>query len=160
MEDLVALKYTAAQLRFAFVVLLDQDATPVTLFQRFEKHLLKDFVDRGVSVQRARLDVQRLLQLAWLNLGNDVSKWMLPVQTSSCSEASAATFSGDHGAKARALYKLIIKDKYQTNAVTTIMAAIRQNKDNFFFVHGRAGSGKSLIATYITYAAQPPRSRA
>ena len=41
LEELVALRYTAAQLRFAFIVLMDQDAAPVTLFKKFQTHLMK-----------------------------------------------------------------------------------------------------------------------
>eukprot|EP00959_Pyramimonas_sp_CCMP1952_P020875 440244-Pyramimonas_sp.AAC.1 len=36
LDELIDLKYTAAQLRFAFLVLLDQDAAPISLYKECE----------------------------------------------------------------------------------------------------------------------------
>ena len=47
MRELIAPRYAAAQLRFAFVVLLEQDAKPGTLFEHVHKDIMKDFQDRG-----------------------------------------------------------------------------------------------------------------
>eukprot|EP00959_Pyramimonas_sp_CCMP1952_P284850 5955093-Pyramimonas_sp.AAC.1 len=48
-QELVELRYTAHQLRFVFVVFLDLDAKPTTLYNAFEKHLMKYFLDRGMA---------------------------------------------------------------------------------------------------------------
>eukprot|EP00959_Pyramimonas_sp_CCMP1952_P225906 4723978-Pyramimonas_sp.AAC.1 len=64
LQELVDLRYTAHQLRFAFIVLLDLDATPVTLYNAFEKPMLKDFLDRGLALPTAREELQRSLRVA------------------------------------------------------------------------------------------------
>eukprot|EP00959_Pyramimonas_sp_CCMP1952_P036042 754249-Pyramimonas_sp.AAC.1 len=64
LQELVDLRYTAHQLRFAFVAPLDLDATPVTLHNKFEKHLPKDFLDRGLAFTAAREEWQRSLRMA------------------------------------------------------------------------------------------------
>ena len=72
LSELVALRYTAAQLRFAFVALLEQDARPVTLYKTFEKSLCKDFLDRGMSLQSARHALRVLLHSSCQFLGKSV----------------------------------------------------------------------------------------
>ncbi|CAK0810491.1 unnamed protein product, partial [Prorocentrum cordatum] len=47
MDELVSIRYTASQLRFAFVVLLELGAKPRTLHDKYEAHLMKYFLDRG-----------------------------------------------------------------------------------------------------------------
>ena len=62
LDELVALRYTAAQLRFAFMILLEQEAAPVTRYKKYEHILLKDFLDRGRSRSNAREELLRQLQ--------------------------------------------------------------------------------------------------
>ena len=58
LEEMVDLRYTGAQLRFAFLILLQQDARPAELYRKYEKHLAKDFRDRGL----ARRDAENRLR--------------------------------------------------------------------------------------------------
>ncbi|CAK0805077.1 unnamed protein product [Prorocentrum cordatum] len=127
LQELVELRYTAHQLRFAFVVLLDLDAKPTTLYNAFEKHLMKDFFDRGMTPSTAAAELKRCLRLA----------------AAAQDRADALAFL-DAPARARS-------DSEQRAATTTITRHITANASKFVFVHGAAGTGKSTVAQYVHY---------
>ena len=155
LEELVQLRYTAAQLRFAFLVLLDQDANPVTLYKRFEKQLMADFLDRGVSITSARISVQTLLNLSSHSVGKSFlleSSDPAICSHGECQRPPLPTTSPLQArVQAKTLFKALAKDASQTKAAEAIVASIRRNEDAYFFVHGPAGSGKSTLAKYVTF---------
>ena len=160
LRELVALHYTAAQLRFAFLALLDQDAHPVTLYKEFEPHLFQDFLDRGASVAAARRSLQALLQTSCQALGKTIALCATP--NAKTGSVSAGTFEPpadpamtpkEATQKAQRLFKRLATDATQTAAASDICAAIRNCTEASFFVHGAAGSGKSTLAEYFTYTA-------
>jgi hypothetical protein len=55
LEEMIDMHYTTAQLRFAFILLVEQDARPRTMLQKFEKQLSHDFVQRKHRVRKACL---------------------------------------------------------------------------------------------------------
>ena len=52
MQELVSLRYFPAQLRFAFLALLEQDARPQSLYTEFERPMLR-YWDRSTKVRLA-----------------------------------------------------------------------------------------------------------
>ena len=62
LEEMDRLHYTGAQLRFAFVLLVEQDARPRTLLAKFETQLMKDFINKGVSNAEARAKLNLALR--------------------------------------------------------------------------------------------------
>ncbi|CAK0826544.1 unnamed protein product [Prorocentrum cordatum] len=77
LDELIALRYTAAQLRFAFLVLLEQDAAPASLYRKYERPLMKDFLDRGLGARAAQKNCMVLLRATWLQNGNSDENWKL-----------------------------------------------------------------------------------
>ncbi|CAK0789466.1 unnamed protein product, partial [Prorocentrum cordatum] len=77
LDELIALRYTAAQPRFAFLVLLEQDAAPVSLYRKYERPRMKDFLDRGLGVRAAQKNPLALLRATWLQNGNSDENWKL-----------------------------------------------------------------------------------
>ena len=160
MEELVSLRYTAAQLRFAFIVLLEQDAKPITLYKRFENVLFKDYIDRGLSLESARDALRKALYRSWVAQGNTDEKWCLKDDLSSSTDQSkeSAPISTRitpqvAATRANALAATVATDFHQNAAATSILRKLRSNDTGMFFVHGKAGTGKSTLATYITCAA-------
>ena len=49
MDELIALCYTGSQLRFAFLMLLEQEAALNTLYHAYRHALMKDFLDSGLT---------------------------------------------------------------------------------------------------------------
>ncbi|CAK0857922.1 unnamed protein product, partial [Prorocentrum cordatum] len=157
LQELVELRYTAHQLRFAFVVLLDLDAKPTTLYNAFEKHLVKDFLDRGMTPSTAATELKRCLRLAAAaqDRADALAFLDVPVPIASTSRQSTdstpprtatATTPIFHALQARAR-----SDSEQRAATTTITRHITANASKFVFVHGAAGTGKSTVAQYVHY---------
>jgi len=149
MQELVDLRYTAHQLRFAFLVLLELEAHPITLYQKFEGFLMKDLLHRGLSTEHAQQELKKVLRASWLAQGNSEQTWLfspdapelnqVPEQTSTCKTCST-----------QSLYSRIASDPDQKAATDCILSAVKTGTATMLFVHGPAGSGKSTIATYVT----------
>lgn len=155
LTELVQLRYTAAHLRFAFLALLEQDASPITLYKKFEKELVADFFDRGQSILAARRSVQTILHLSCQSVGKSLDLGAQEVtiaQELLRDDVPSTLTTREATQKAKILFKSICKDAGQTKAVTDITAAVRAGAQEFFFVHGPAGSGKSTMGKYITYS--------
>ena len=112
MRELIALRYTAAQLRFAFVVLLEQDAKPWALFQSVHKELMKDFLDRGSPYEVAKQQLLHALRTAWADAGHDTAKWPLDTQDDGTAAAPAEERLADMTASAAA-WQLVRQDEDQ-----------------------------------------------
>ena len=63
------LHYTAAQLRFAFLLLIHDDAKPHFLHERHANLMMKDFLDRGITKPDATHMLRRELLRVWMALG-------------------------------------------------------------------------------------------
>ena len=146
LKELVELRYTAAQLRFAFLVLLEQDARPITLYKKFESPLMKDFLDRGLTSGHPKTELQRCLRASWLAVGHTEESWQLPATVSLLVGPTDTT--GADQRRSKKLYDQIRKDPDQKAAAEAILKALDSGKDHFLFVQGRAGSGKTTVATY------------
>ena len=147
LDELVALRYTGHQFRFAFVILLEQEPSPVTLFAKYEKTLLKDFLNRGRSRDRARDEVLRALHEAWLRNGNAEDTWKLELPQVA---AQAATQSaGLAAASVQTVRTMLQQDADQWNVATTLLTLWKSGLPHFAFVEGRAGTGKSFVANYL-----------
>ena len=145
-------RYTAHQLRFAFLLLLEQDAQPITLYKRFEVNLMKDYLDRGLGPEAAQLQLRKALRASWLALGNDAEHFHLN-QLGPCADElpeSAKSPPALSDQRLPRLGQLIAGDAAQQKVVDDVMSSTAADADQFLFVQGRAGSGKSTIATYIT----------
>ncbi|CAK0871499.1 unnamed protein product [Prorocentrum cordatum] len=157
MDELVSLRYTASQLRFAFVVLLEQDAKPRTLYDKYQAHLMKDFLDRGLSKDSARQELQRTLKASWLAQGNTEDAWFLRRPAPLCNahgmpvpnfpNQTPATAASEAGR----LWNLIKRDPGQSGAARDVIDVWRSGTSRLIFCHGKAGCGKSTLAKYISY---------
>ena len=132
MEEMLALRYTGAQLRFAFVLLLEQEPAPITLFKRYERALMQDFLHSGKAVGTARALLRQHLQRAWLELGNAAEDWKLNDAT------NVASPDGDHTPHAaqpgfinRDLSPLIAADPDQREASSAVLNAWRRGTEAF-----------------------------
>ena len=67
--EMKSLHYTAAQLRFAFLLLIHDDAKPHLLYERHANLLMKDFLDRGITKPDAAHMLRRELLPGWMALG-------------------------------------------------------------------------------------------
>ena len=148
LEEMVQLHYTGAQLRFAFVLLVEQDARPKTLLAKFQKYLMKDFTDKG-SKQR---DAQEKLTLALRHLcsASPTALAALVLAPIPKEETRTATDSG-HENEAALRRKQLEQDPKQTAALSAIQKALDSSQENFFFVNGRAGTGKTTLANFISH---------
>ncbi|CAK0788476.1 unnamed protein product [Prorocentrum cordatum] len=157
MDELVSLRYTASQLRFAFVVLLEQDAKPRTLYEKYETHLMKDFLDRGLSKDTARQELQRTLKASWLAQGNTEEAWVLhsPAHPTTARGAPVPDFThctpATAASEANRLWNLIKRDPDQSGAAKDVIDGVRSGASKLIFCQGRAGCGKSTLAKYISY---------
>lgn len=153
LDELIALRYTAQQLRFAFCVLLEQDAAPITLFKRYEKHLMKDFLDRGLQPTTARRELLQTLHRNWRESGNLEQDWKLDAPDSQPPrDASPQTRCGPtaaDGARAKSFVEACSAQRAVADHVLTCRSL---RKESFVFVEGRAGTGKSTLATYLTHS--------
>ncbi len=156
LDELVALRYTAHQFRFAFIVLLEQEALPLTLFRKYEGTLLKDFLDRGRSVEHARQELLRVLHLAWLRNGNTDETWKLPLPRVGSELGENAPSASQSTQRDRTLLR---KDADQSRVADALAQLWRSRQEHFVFVEGRAGTGKSFLARYlyteVTAAGEP-----
>ena len=66
LDELVALRYTATQLRFAFLLLLEQKAKPIALYHKYERQLMNGYLSRRMSQDNARILLQTTLRASWL----------------------------------------------------------------------------------------------
>ena len=153
MQELVELHYSASKLRFAFLVLLEQDAKPWTLFNAFAGALMKDFCDRGMPCELARERVLQVLRLSWVQAGHDSARWPL-AKDEDINSSSHHTIDTADLAKAQAAWQLLRRDPDQREAADAIMGSLKQGSSAFIFVQGRAGCGKSTVAAYTTYQAR------
>ncbi len=153
MRELVDLRYTAAQLRFAFLVLLEQDAKPWTLFKAFAKDLMKDFLDRGIPQDAAHVQLLQILRVSWADAGYDPARW--PLQEADhdyCKQEHAP--DADDIVQAQTAWQLVKRDKDQVDAAKGLMESLRAKKSAYVFVQDRAGSGKSTLASHLTHQAR------
>jgi len=146
LEELVALRYTGAQLRFAFLVLLEQDATPLTLYRKYEHVLLKDYLHGGLSMESAQRKLKQALRATWLSNGNaEVGKelpWDTTDETLEDAQAAAPSAHNILGAQIR-------KDLPQAQAANHILRLLEIGEEAYIFVEGRSGTGKSTLAKYL-----------
>lgn len=143
MDELLALKYTGAQLRFAFLVLLEQDADPHSLYRKYEQHLMKDLLDKGLSPATAAKDMQKLLRAAWLENGNseNESSWLI---------ASERPLSASAPPDATAIHSHVSRDPAQTAAAAYILEKLNNCTGEYVFAQGRSGTyfGLALKEAY------------
>ena len=118
LDELIALRYTASQLRFAFLVLLEQDAAPQTLFKKYERCLLKDFLDRGLSLPTAKKELLKLLQCSWIQNGKDESDWKLPESDTALTTPVQTPTNRTHTASS--LLAMLRNNRQQDSAATHI----------------------------------------
>ncbi len=78
MEEMVELRYTGAQLRFAFPLRLQQDARPRHLYEKYESALLKDYLDRGKPLKLAQNELRAVLRDKLEEVGQDYETSGLP----------------------------------------------------------------------------------
>ena len=143
---MVALRYTATQLRFVFLLLLQQDAKPLSLYNTYERPLMKDFQDRGLSLPQARQELQRTLRTAWLQNGGGEDDWTLPHPDTAIAQHELP----GAGKWTTSTSTSLVLDKAQTAVRDQVLKLVRQKKGGFVFVEGKAGSGKSTLATALT----------
>jgi len=149
LNEMIELHYTGSQLRFAFLVLLEQEAAPINLYKKYEHVLMKDFLDKGRSPATARKMLQMKLKASWLANGNAESSWELDLDNipgHNASDEICTTMSQ----KPRDIHEMIAQDTNQNEAATYILSCVRQCKNTFVFVEGKAGTGKSTLAKYTT----------
>ena len=118
LDEVIALRYTAAQMRFAFLVLLEQEADPQS-FHKYSTHLMKDLLDKGLAVKSAHQELLRLLRASWLQNGNSDASWMLegpatPAHVTSMPKTCERRDVGD----------LVESDMHQCEAANFIMHSI------------------------------------
>ena len=154
LQEMVDLRYTGAQLRFAFVVLLDQDASPNALYAKFETQLVKDHLDRGVSLSSARALLRKQLQDAWVSAGHSLEHWPLRVTRAPGVAPNAAIARRVPAAESAfaALQTLVRADSAQQAVADRVHTGIQANHEGFIFVEGRSGTGKSTLASYLTHS--------
>ena len=141
LTELMELHYTAAQLRFAFLALLEQDASPITLYKRFEKNLVQDVLDRGHSLPSARHSVQTLLHLSAESVGEtfDIGQKQAPAHCAPQGVFQPPSLTSQDALQAaQQLCRALAKDSNQCAAASAITASIRASQN---FVHGAAGTG-------------------
>ncbi|CAK0798148.1 unnamed protein product [Prorocentrum cordatum] len=140
LDELIALRYTAAQLRFAFLVLLEQDAAPVSLYRKYERPLMKGFLDRAT----------------WLQNGNSDENWKLGEITDGAPADATAGPPSDTTTPTptptTALLARIRQCPGQRTAYDHILTCCHRRREAFVFVEGRAGTGKTTLATCLTQA--------
>lgn len=151
LDELVALRYTGAQLRFAFLVLLEQEAAPVQLFKKYERHLMKDYLNRGLSPETAWRHLISALHASWLESGNQADAWQLATPTPTEPAAVSADQPKALTRTREAVAKMVRSDKTQHAASNHILACMNKPENSFIFIGGRAGTGKSTLATHITH---------
>ena len=149
--ELVSLRYSSAQLRFAFLVLLDLDAHPTTLFNKFQTYLMKDFCDRGLSPAHAETELLKALRNSWVAMGNDAESWTLGGHTDYESQMAAES---RRVGPAQSYYAMVQGDPHQDRIAKKILRLIAEKREAMTFVQGRAGSGKSTLATYLNHAVE------
>ena len=151
-DEIISLRYTAKQLRFAFLVLLEQDASPVTLFKAYERPLMKDYIDNGLSPDEARRRLIIELRASWMTNGNTSEAWPLDLalDASTRDHNPHTTTPPQNDRSLDQLETLIFKNADQTRVATHLQACLSETTDHYIFVEGRAGTGKSTLATYMT----------
>ena len=144
------LHYTGAQLRFAFVLLVEQDARPRTLLAKFEKQLMKGFLNKGVSNAEARAKLNlalrhlcaghpnTLIALGLQPLPPEATTGSMPLRTTSTQEAAR-------------LRQLLDCDPKQARAAMKVLASVASDQQCFIFINGRAGTGKTTLANYVSH---------
>eukprot|EP00959_Pyramimonas_sp_CCMP1952_P167695 3504782-Pyramimonas_sp.AAC.1 len=152
MQELIDLRYTGHQLRFVFVLLLDQDCAPCAFYKRFAVALQKDFLDRGMSPAAAQLSLASALLNLWVQAGHDKSEFPLPDLLRHMAELQDRPALPE--AESRRLRLLVEGSAESKRLADEILSQFAVGADVFFFVHGRAGTGKSTLANYLTHAAE------
>ena len=132
MRELVDPRYTAAQLRFAFLVLVEQEAMPWTLFNAFSNDLMKDFLDRRMSPDVARIKLLHVLRFAWADAGFDPTRW--PLEGTDLEQSGQQTgASTDDIVQAQTAWQLVRRDDDQVKAANGVMSRLRNEESVFCF---------------------------
>ena len=148
MKELIDLRYTARQLRFVFVLLLDQVPGPNTFYKCFSNSLMKDFTDKGHTKDHACKCLQAELTRLWMEGGHAQEKFPLEFGVGeSVILKENISFSA---AEKKHLRQLVSNSPDQQHARTTIAQAVASGVGCFFHVNGRSGTGKSTLANCLT----------
>ena len=143
LDEIVALRYTANQLRFAFVVLIEQEPDPITLYNAYEHAMMKDFLAKGLSAMSARRLLRAELKASWLAAGNTEEAWALPADQPLCTLTSAASQDGPCAAAAPA--SCVERDFIQWSVVCDVRNQLQQRRGSFIFVPTSVNSASALF---------------
>ena len=146
LDELVQLHYTAAQLRFAFTLLVEQDARPQSLFKNFESQLMRDFLNRGMMPKQAKESLKDALRS--LAAGNTSTLEALGLESSPQTQAPNTTHDAREAARLR---QLLASDTKQRQVADLFVASVRGTMEQMYFVNGRAGAGKTTLTNYISH---------
>ena len=112
LKEIVGLRYTAAQLRFAFVLLLELEAAPVRLYNAFEHDMMRDFLHAGLSAPTAKTRLKDVLRTAWVHSGHSDHDWPLG-GTCKLEAQSAAPDQADGAATPASFKERVLADTNQ-----------------------------------------------
>ena len=77
LKEMAGLRYTAAQLRFAFALLLELEAAPVRLHNAFDKDMMRDLLHAGLSAATAEIQLKGAVRTTWVHAGHSGRDWPL-----------------------------------------------------------------------------------
>ena len=134
MDELIALRYTGSQLRFAFLMLLEQEAAPNTLYNTYSHAMMKDFLDSGLAPATAEKKLIQCLHAHWIKNGNLEEHWKLakPLLSAMTTKKMDLTAFDATSVLAR-----MHKDKDQRDTLNHILQCIAGGQQHFVFVGAR-----------------------
>eukprot|EP00959_Pyramimonas_sp_CCMP1952_P098248 2053758-Pyramimonas_sp.AAC.1 len=117
---------------------------------------MKDFLDRGLGARAAQKNLMVLLRATWLQNGNSDENWKLGEITDGAPADATAGPPSDTTTPTptptTALLARIRQCPGQRTAYDHILTCCHRRREAFVFVEGRAGTGKTTLATCLTQA--------
>ncbi|CAK0882770.1 unnamed protein product, partial [Prorocentrum cordatum] len=150
LTEMVGLRYTAAQLRFAFALLLELEAAPVRLYTAFEKDMMRDYLHAGLSTTTAQTRLKDDLRTAWVHSGHSDNDWPLG-GVCKLERQSAAPARTDDTSTPDSFKRRVLHDANQRTVFRHVDMCLQGTRTAFAFVEGRSGTGKSTLASALHY---------